>query len=163
MNVGLYVDVSNLYYCLNQRYDGKKLNYKKYIYYVKSLGTLIHSCAYGSHLNNEAGTFIDHLKSLGFETKFKEPKVFHNKQGIKRKADWDVGITIDLVNDYSRFDRIVIGTADGDLAPTVSWLIDKGISVIILACNISRDLKELIPSASIEIPESMTQLFKENT
>ena len=75
-----------------------------------------------------------------------------------RKADWDVGIAIDMVTtvEGNSIDMMIICTADGDMTPAVEWVISKGINVIILACGISRDLKNTA-TKFIEIPESFLE------
>jgi len=140
--IGVFVDVSNLYYCLGKRFKNHKLDYQKYIEFVEDLGTITQLIAYGAQIKNKAGSFIHCLRKLGFKTKYKQPKTFNNPDKIRRKADWDVGIAIDIVQQIDRLDMIVLGTADGDLEPLVKWAVDKGVDVIILACGISRDLKE---------------------
>lgn len=154
--IGVFVDVSNLYYCIGKKYDNKKLDYRKYLDFIRDLGELTKVIAYGSQLNNEAAGFIHCLQKTGFQTKFKTVKSFSNEQELRRKADWDVGIAMDVVNMIDRFDLIILGTADGDLEPCVDWAIRRGVDVIVLACGISRDLKERA-TQHIEIPESLLE------
>jgi len=152
--LGLFVDVSNLYYCISKKYKNKKLDYKKLVDYCKDLGEIQQSTAYGAQIKNEAAAFIHCLKGLGFNIKYKQPKIYENM----RKADWDVGIAIDMVTtvEGNSIDMMIICTADGDMTPAVEWVISKGINVIILACGISRDLKNTA-TKFIEIPESFLE------
>jgi len=154
--IGVFVDVSNIYYCIGKKYEGKKLDYRKYLDFVRDFGELTKVIAYGSQLNNEAAGFIHCLQKTGFQTKFKTVKSFSNEQELRRKADWDVGIAMDIVNMIDRFDIIILGTADGDLEPCVDWAVRRGVDVYILACGISRDLKERA-TQFIEIPESLLE------
>lgn len=153
--IGVFVDVSNLYYCLRKKY-GRKLNYKKYVEFIEPMGTIAQAIAYGAKKKDDTETvnFINYLKHAGFWPKYKEPKSFNNVTSTASKADWDVGIAIDIVSMCDRLDLVVLGTADGDLEPVVKWLRTKGIDVIVLACNISRDLKSTA-TKWIEIPESL--------
>ena len=158
--IGVFMDVSNLYYCCNQRYQAK-LNYKAYIDFIKDYGEVTQAIAYGAQLKNEAKKFITVLEHLGFQAKYKSPKTFEGVEGklsIKRKADWDVGIAIDIVQICLGVgvDTIFIGSADSDLTPVVQWAISRGVTVVILACGISRELKECA-TKWIEIPESMME------
>lgn len=154
--IGVFVDVSNLYYCIKKKYNGRKLSYKKYLDYVKDLGTVVKATAYGCRINDEAKGFIFCLKETGFETKFKTVKTFSRDTGVQRKADWDVGIAIDIVRTIKEFDMIVLGTADGDLEPVVDWCMENAVDVIVVACGISRDLKKRA-TEFIEIPESLLE------
>ena len=154
--IGIFVDVSNLYYCIGKKYEYRKLDYRKYLDFVTDFGELVKVIAYGSQLSNEAAGFIHCLEKTGFQTKFKTVKTFNSENELRRKADWDVGIAMDIVNMIDRFDMIILGTADGDLEPVVDWAIRRGVDVVILACGISRDLKEKA-TQFIEIPESLLE------
>ena len=158
--VGVFVDVSNIYYCVGKKYEYRKLSYQKYLDFIQDFGELTKVIAYGSQLSNEAAGFIHCLQKTGFQTKFKAVKSYSNDQELRRKADWDVGIAMDIVSMIDRFDMIVLGTADGDLEPVVDWAIRRGVDVIILACGISRDLKEKA-TQYIEIPESLLEDAKQ--
>lgn len=156
--IGVFVDVSNLFYCVRKKFEGRKVDYRKYLDYIQDLGETVKVIAYGAQMNTEANGFIHCLQKIGYQTKFKGVKTFRqdHDQDIRRKADWDVGITMDIVSMVDRFDMIIIGSADGDLEPVVDWAIRKGIDVVILACGISRDLKTRA-TQFIEIPESLLE------
>lgn len=158
--IGVFVDVSNIYYCIGKKYEYRKLDYRKYLDFIRDFGELVKVIAYGSQLSNEAAGFIHCLDKTGFQTKFKTVKSFNNELELRRKADWDVGIAMDIVNMIDRFDMIILGTADGDLEPVVDWAIRRGVDVVILACGISRDLKERA-TKFIEIPESLLEVQQE--
>ena len=158
--IGVFVDVSNIYYCVGKKYEYRKLDYRKYLEFISDFGELVKVIAYGSQLSNEAAGFIHCLEKTGFQTKFKTVKSFNNELELRRKADWDVGIAMDIVNMIDRFDMIILGSADGDLEPIVDWSIRRGVDVVILACGISRDLKERA-TKFIEIPESLLESPKE--
>ena len=157
--IGIFVDLSNLYYCVNKKFKNRKIDYSKYVAFIEDLGEIIKSYAYGAQKDNEAQNFIYQLKQLGFTTKYKTPKEFYNQGQIRFKANWDVGIVIDLVETLGRFDMVILGSADGDMAPVVEWLKRKGVDVIVLACIISKDLRE-VASQAIEIPESLLERRK---
>lgn len=160
--IGVFADISNLYYCIGKKYEGRKLDYSKFLDYIKDLGDVQQAIAYGAQLNNEAAEFIRCLAHIGFTTKYKTPKAYTNDGKLRRKADWDVGITIDIVKMIDRLDMIVLATADGDLVDAVEWARSKGVDVIILACGISRDLRETA-TRYIEIPESLLEKKDETT
>lgn len=101
--------------------------------------------AYGADMSHAAAGFKAVLKRLGFQTKYKQPKIYHNSEPGKetRKADWDVGMAMDIVRYAKDYEVIIFGTADGDLAPCVDYVRehfpDK--ECWVLACGISRELK----------------------
>ena len=159
--IGIFVDVSNLYYCISKKFDRRKLDYKKYYNFIKDLGEIQQAIAYGAQLRGEASSFLHCLKKIGFESKYKITKTFHNADGIRRKADCDVTITIDIVNMINSIDMVVLGSADGDLAPTVGWVRSHGVDVVVFASGISRDLKD-VATKYIEIPESLLETYQPN-
>lgn len=154
--IAVFADVSNLYYCVGKRFNGRKLNYAQYMEYVQGLGEVQEAIAYGAQLKQEARGFIHCLKQAGFVPKYKTPKSYVNDGDTRRKADWDVGIALDMVNQAERVDMMILGSADGDLAPAVEWVQARGVTVVILASGISRELKQ-IADEFIEIPESMLE------
>lgn len=151
--ISIFIDVSNIYYCLSNKYS-KKLDYTKYIDYLTDIGNIETKRAYMASMGDENRNFIRALEKLGIVVIQKEPKIYKTGDGkTKRKCDWDVQITVDIMMCNS--DIIVIGSADGDLAPVVKWCLDKGKHVIILAAGISKELRDL--TTATEIPESMLE------
>lgn len=160
--LGIFVDVSNLYYCISKKFDKRKLDYRKYYKFIADLGEVQQAIAYGCQMHGEANGFLNCLKKIGFTTKYKATKTFHNSDGLRHKADQDVQIAIDIVNMLPAMDMIILGSADGDLAPAVEWARMHGVDVVILASGISRDLKE-VATKFIEIPESLLEDRREIT
>lgn len=155
--VGIFIDLSNLYFCVSRNYKNRRVDYGKFLDYVKDFGEVVTAVAYGSQMKDEAVAFIACLEQLGFETKYKTPKQWPDKQGgYTRKADWDVGIAIDIIEKHEDLDVIVLGCGDGDLEPVVRFLKARNKTVIVLACGISRDLRESADTC-IEIPESLLE------
>lgn len=158
--LGIFADVSNLYYCIQKQYPRRKLDYRKYIKFIEDLGEIQQSIAYGAHMADQAQGFKYCLKQIGFQTKYKTPKTYAGENGkLKRKADWDVGIAIDIVNMIDRFDMIILGSGDGDMLPVVQWAMAKGVDVVVIAAGISSDLKDHA-TRCIEIPESLLEIPK---
>ena len=158
--LGVYLDLSNLYYCVGKRYDGAKLDYRKYLDYVQDLGALVVQKAYGAQMGNEARAFIKCLKLMGFDTYYKTPKQYDNTDtnSFKRKADQDVRIAVDIIDDVlaERVNRVILGSADGDMCPVVDWVQRRGCEIIVLSCGVSRDLKNTAREY-IEIPASLLE------
>ena len=148
--IGIFVDVSNIYYCINKKFGtSNKLDYKKFYDYVKSFGEIQQATAYGLQSRHQAIPFIACLKDTGFNTKYMEPDA-------KKRNSWNVGIAIDIVQSIDKLDMIILSSSDNNLQPAVSWALNKGVDVIVLATGISRELKDSA-SRFIEIPESMLE------
>ena len=154
--VGIFMDVANLYGTIGARYGSRKLDYKAYYTYASDFGDVVMSNAYGSQMKDEATGFINCLKDIGFHPIYKKIKCYHNDDHIKHKADWDVGIAIDIIKAIANLDMVILGSADGDFQPLTKFILEQGKQVLVLACGISKDLRETCTEA-IEIPESMLE------
>jgi uncharacterized LabA/DUF88 family protein len=195
--MGIFIDVSNLYYCIKKKFD-RKLDYRRYKDYVLGNHELVRANAYGAQDSTEANAFLGALRSFGYLPRYKRPKAFDNpnyridieafeellklpelakldekiinrlnsaldatrkalrsKKDIK-KADWDVGLAIDVVRVVNRVDIVVLGSGDGDLAPLVEYIKEQQAQCVICACNISRELHDVADSC-IEIDEDLLE------
>lgn len=153
MKVGLYIDVSNLYYSVLAG-TGRKVDYKKFVKYVEDFGEVTVKKAFvalAEGFDNRG--FITVLRSLKFEVTTKPVKVYPTSTGVKKKCDLDVEIVMELINDMDKFDRVVVGCADGDLLPVYKYLEEHGKQVIILANRISSELRNRYQC--LEIPPSL--------
>jgi len=127
--VGVFVDVSNMYWAVRRL--RASLNFKK----LREAGVgerkLIRAVAYAVESgSSEEKKFFDALTKSGFEVKLKELQVF---SGGKKKADWDVGITMDIVRMAPLLDVVVIVSGDGDYVPLIEYLQNTGHLVEVMA------------------------------
>ena len=74
--------------------------------------------------------FTKALRHAGYEIKQKTPR--ERKDGSV-KADWDLGIAIDIVTFQQRFDTIIIASGDGDFLPLVQYLQKRQKKVVVAA------------------------------
>lgn len=149
--IGLYIDVSNLYFCLYNNLKGK-LNYAALVEYLQPIGDIVIKKAYGAQVKEEAAGFIKTLHGLDFETYYKAPKYFGAKH--VGKADWDVGMAVDIIKDLDSIDMVILATADGDMAPLAEYVIERGKEIVIVGSNISKELQESC-TTYIELPSSL--------
>ena len=109
--IALFVDVQNIYYTTRDSY-GRQFNYRKLWQDISSEGEIVSAMAYAIARNDDAQIkFQDALKHIGFEIKLKP--YIQRKDG-SAKGDWDVGITIDVMETAPKVDRIVLLSGDGD-------------------------------------------------
>ena len=155
--VGLYVDVSNLYYCVSKKFVGKKIDYSKYLETVenkipdKSSFTEIH--AYGTKIEDEARAFIRRLNSLGFTTKFV-------RTTRTRSTSLNVNIAMDIMRVIDELDIIILGSANREMIPLVNYLKEHGKIVYIVACGICNELRN-ITNIPLEVDEDELETPKE--
>lgn len=152
--VAVFADVGNIYYCVGKKFEARKLDYRKYMEFVKNFGELYQAYAYGSQVKDEAKNFILCLKQIGFMVKFRE----HDRDE-KRRINWNCGVTVDIVNVVERVDTVILGSSDPDLLPVVEYIKSKGVGVIIIAAGIHRDLKKSC-NQFVEISEDMLEEVK---
>ena len=84
-------------------------------------------------ITTEAGdekNFFEALTKLGIETKTKDLQIF---AGGSKKADWDVGLAVDVIKMAPRLDSVVIVSGDGDFIPLVEYLQTIGVQVEVVS------------------------------
>ena len=147
--IGVFIDVGNQFYCINKKWEGRKLNYETYKVKATEYGNIVRSFAYGTQVDEAASKFISCLHHLGFESRYKS--VEKNKW-----YSWDVGISIDMVRLSEKIDIAIIGNSNKSIVPALLYLKEKGIRVIVMACGISKEVKEACDQW-IEINEDMLE------
>ncbi|MGL5359777.1 MAG: NYN domain-containing protein [Shewanella sp.] len=109
--IALFVDVQNIYYTCKQAY-GRQFNYRQLWQEVSAQGEIVLAVAYAIHRGDEGQLkFQEALKHIGFEVKLKP---FIQRSDGSAKGDWDVGITIDILEAASSVDRVILLSGDGD-------------------------------------------------
>lgn len=111
--IAIFADVQNIYYTSRQAY-GKQFNYRKLWKTIKAQGKITHAFAYATDKgDNQQRKFQGVLKHLGFEVKLKP---YIQRSDGSAKGDWDVGITIDIMEVAPQVDTIILLSGDGDFA-----------------------------------------------
>src|SRR3989344_4449041 len=124
--VGIFIDTANLYHSAKNLYKSK-VNFGNVVKEALGNRTLIRAIAYViATESGEEKAFFDALTKAGIETKSKDLQIFYG--GVK-KADWDVGITVDAIKLAPKLDVVVIISGDGDYVPLVEYLKNMGIQV----------------------------------
>ena len=109
--VAVFVDVQNIYYTTRQAY-GRQFNYRKLWQRISAGGEIISATAYAIHRNDEKQLkFQNALKQIGFTVKLKP---YIQRSDGSAKGDWDVGITIDVLEVARDVDTVVLLSGDGD-------------------------------------------------
>ena len=116
--IAIFADVQNIYYTTRQAY-GRQFNYRKLWQQISSEGNIISATAYATHRGDDKQLkFQDALKHLGFAVKLKP---YIQRSDGSCKGDWDVGITIDILQAATNVDTVVLASGDGDF----DLLLDK--------------------------------------
>ena len=110
-NIAVFVDVQNIYYTTRDAYSGQ-FNYRKFWQHLSKQGTIVTAFAYAIDRGDEKQrNFQDILKQIGFTVKLKP--YIQRKDG-SAKGDWDVGITIDVMEVAKEVDTVILLSGDGD-------------------------------------------------
>lgn len=142
--VGVFIDVQNMYYSAKNLF-GAKVNFGNIVKEAIAGRKLIRAIAYVVRTEGkEEQPFFDALYNLGIETKERPLQIFY---GGDKKADWDVGLTVDAIRLSASLDAIILVSGDGDFLPLVEYLkFNQGKQVELLAfgSTTSARLKEAV-------------------
>lgn len=128
--VGVFIDVQNMYYSAKNLHS-KKVNFGNIVKEAVAGRKLIRAIAYVVRTESkEEQPFFEALYNLGIETREKDLQIFNT--GTK-KADWDVGLTVDAIRLSASLDAIILVSGDGDYLPLVEYLQSAGKQVEVLA------------------------------
>ncbi|WP_301388849.1 NYN domain-containing protein [Thalassolituus sp. UBA2590] len=110
-SISLFADVQNIYYTCRQEF-GRHFNYRA-LWDELIKGRELHTAVAYAIDRGDAGqmNFQRILKDIGFHVRLKP--YIHRRDG-SAKGDWDVGITIDLLDAAPSSDIIVLLSGDGD-------------------------------------------------
>ena len=138
--VAVLADSQNLYHTAQSLYS-RNIDYSSLLDVAVSDRELTRAIAYVIRADSpEEESFFEALIDIGFETKIKEIKTFGD--GTK-KADWDVGMSLDAVTLANHVDTVVLCTGDGDFSRLCSHLRHEGVKVEVMAFG-SSTAEELI-------------------
>ncbi|HVM24267.1 MAG TPA: NYN domain-containing protein [Candidatus Limnocylindrales bacterium] len=150
-NVAMFVDVANMYYAA--RGQDVDVDYVALLKHATKGRDLIRAYAYtGLDPENEnQRKFIDFLGKNGYKPVIKDIRKFGDG---RMKANLDIELVVDLFRLADRMDIAVIVSGDGDFAPAIKALQDKGVraEVISFKPNTSSDL--------IAVADEFTDIMK---
>ena len=139
--VAVLIDVQNMYHSAKNLYN-KKVNFSEILKTAVGERKLIRAFAYVVRTKTgEEKPFFEALSKLGLETRIRDLQEFY---GGMKKADWDVGITVDAIKTAASVDVIVLVSGDGDFIQLVEYLKNQGkrIEVIAFGKSTSSRLRE---------------------
>jgi uncharacterized protein (TIGR00288 family) len=141
----MYHSAKNLYQA--------KVNFAEILKEAISGRKLIRAFAYVVRTKTgEEKPFFEALTKLGFETRVRDLQEYYG--GLK-KADWDVGISIDAVKVSQSVDTIILVSGDGDFLQLIEYLKNQGkrVEVVAFGRSASSKLRE-VADEFIDIEES---------
>jgi uncharacterized LabA/DUF88 family protein len=113
MKTAIFVDVQNIFYTTRDFYQ-KQFNYRDFWKNVSQRCEIVSAIAYAVHrIDTQQHKFQTMLKHIGFEVKLKP---YIQRSDGTAKGDWDVGITIDIMEMAPKVDKVILLSGDGDFA-----------------------------------------------
>lgn len=158
--VGVFVDVQNLYYSAKNLYDAK-VDFEKLLNSAVMNRDLIRASSYVIKGDTPGeNDFFEALRGIGYEVHVKELKEFY---GGQKKGDWDLGMTVDMIQQAKKLDTIVLVTGDGDFAVLVDHLKSMGCRVEVMSFGKS-SAKELRQAADnfIDMDDNPNKFLVDN-
>ncbi|MBI2443946.1 MAG: NYN domain-containing protein [Candidatus Magasanikbacteria bacterium] len=148
--VGVFIDVQNMYYSAKNLF-GAKVNFGNIVKEGTAGRKLIRAIAYVVRTESkEEQPFFDALYNLGIETREKPLQIFF---GGEKKADWDVGMAVDVLRLAPALDAVVLVSGDGDFVPLIEYVrINQGRQAEVMAFG------ETASSKLIEAADDFTDL-----
>ena len=109
--VSIFVDVQNIYNTCRQTYS-RNFDYNKFWAKVTGGREVVSAYAYATDRGDEKQQqFQNILRAIGFTVLLKP---FVQRADGSSKADWDVGITLDIYESAPHCDTVVLASGDGD-------------------------------------------------
>lgn len=139
--VAIFIDTQNMYHTA-KHVHGARVNFANLVQTAVGTRQLVRAIAYvAKSKTGEESAFFEALIQNGIELKIKDVQEFSS--GAK-KADWDVGMTVDAIAISPRVDVVILATGDGDFVPLVEYLRSHGVisEVISFAESTSQALRE---------------------
>jgi uncharacterized LabA/DUF88 family protein len=109
--VAIFVDVQNIYYTTRQRFS-RHFDYGRFWAEVTRTRKVVKATAFATDRDDERQRLFQNiLRGIGFEIKLKP---FIRRSDGSAKGDWDVGITLDILDYAPQVDVVVLASGDGD-------------------------------------------------
>ena len=109
--VAIFVDVQNIYYTTRQSYQ-RHFNYSAFWAQATAGKEVVAAFAYAIDKGDSKQLgFQQILRQIGFEVKLKP---YIQRSDGSAKGDWDVGITLDVIEYAPKSDVIILLSGDGD-------------------------------------------------
>jgi uncharacterized LabA/DUF88 family protein len=122
--VAVLADSQNLYHTAHSLHS-RNIDYTALLEAAVNDRELVRAIAYVIRADSpEEESFFEALRDIGFETKIKEIKTYGDGS---KKADWDVGISLDAVTLADHVDTLVLCSGDGDFSRLCSHLRHEGV------------------------------------
>lgn len=147
--ISLFVDGANMYYTQKDKL-GWQIDWKRFLIYIKGDDILVDAFYYQGTkvpVDDQFREFLDFLAHSGYVLRTKDVReiVDYETGQVKRKANLDIEIVMDMFNTMDAYDHCVLATGDGDFARALDLLRGRGRRFTVLSTDgtCSMDLRRV--------------------
>jgi uncharacterized LabA/DUF88 family protein len=144
--IALYIDASNLFH--HSRAIGLRIDFDRFRQFFERRGTMLAYAWYYTGVE-ELSTgerplqgLLDFLSYHGYTVVQKPMKEYNDK----KKGNIDVEMTMDIMMQHGRLDRVILVSGDGDFKPLVDFVKAHGTRVTVVSSMqgnmLSNDLRK---------------------
>ncbi|MBC7984048.1 MAG: NYN domain-containing protein [Candidatus Obscuribacterales bacterium] len=120
--VAIFVDVQNIYYTTRQAFNAH-FDYNTFWRQATADREVVKATAFAVDRDNDKQRqFQNILRGIGFEVKLKP---FITRADGSSKGDWDVGITLEVMDWAASAEIVVLASGDGDFDLLVQRLCNR--------------------------------------
>jgi len=139
----IFIDAANIFY--SQRTLGWRISYERLREYVAKECDVVSLFVYTAtdQSRPEQQKFVAMLKRTGFTVRTKPVKKIRVGNGVYQwKGDFDVELTMDMLDTVSMYDTVVLMSGDSDFAPVIDRVKKLGKQVLVMSVkgHISKEL-----------------------
>ncbi len=126
LRVGVFIDAANLAGAA-RRLHQRGVDFRRLLPVLAASRRLVEARLYAID-KGDAGfaAFAQTLREAGYKIMSKKPRQFDDGTV---KADWDVGMVVEILSLQDKLEVVVLGSGDGDFVPLVSALKQAGVRV----------------------------------
>ena len=147
--VSIFVDVQNIYYTTKQAFNSN-FDYNKFWKKITYDREVVAAFAYTTNRNDTKQIqFQNILRAIGFQVKLKP---YISRADGSSKGDWDVGITIDILDYAPKSDIVVLASGDGDFDLLIQKIISKN--------NLLTEVYGVGPLTANSLKRSSTEFYE---
>ena len=118
----IFVDVQNVYYTTRQAYSAH-FDYNAFWKVATADRSIVAATAFAiDRADAKQRQFQNILRGIGFDVKLKP---YISRADGTSKGDWDVGITIDILERAKDCDVVVLASGDGDFDVLVQYVRER--------------------------------------
>jgi len=141
--VAVFIDAANIFY--SQRTLGWRISYERLKEYFERQCVISDMFVYTAtdETRPEQERFVSMLERSGFVVRTKPVKKIRISHGVYQwKGDFDVELTMDMLDTLSSYDTAVLMSGDSDFAPVIDRVKTHGKRVIVMSVkgHVSKEL-----------------------